>query len=361
MKYIIATELYSPSIGGQESRLGVLAESLSLKGHDVEILCIGHTLGLKKIEKINGVTVKRLNESKNYTSPKIRKLKRDWVAIIKYSILLRGYLKQNKFDYLILNQWPILHCFFIPRNQRSKCFLDWCESRSSWVFKLIQKILSTIFDMNSAVSESVANKINYKKSDSFVIFPSASNMNNFDNDSCLKKNSICMISRLESHKNIFEGIKIFRKIYAYDNEVSLNIIGDGSLKNEIKKYVKDNEMKNIYIHGYLSNEDKNNILKSSKILLITSYREGHPVTLSESVFFKTPILTIDYQDNGTADIVKKYNIGEVIDSDVIDDISNKSLDKYIKIINNFELFQKNCAEASKKFDPILNCENFRRL
>ncbi len=48
MKYIIATELYSPSIGGQESRLGVLAESLSLKGHDVEILCIGHTLGLKK-------------------------------------------------------------------------------------------------------------------------------------------------------------------------------------------------------------------------------------------------------------------------------------------------------------------------
>ena len=63
----------------------------------------------------------------------------------------------------------------------------------------------------------------------------------------------------------------------------------------------------------------------------------------------------------TPDIVKKYNIGEVIDSDVIDDISNKSLDKYIKIINNFELFQKNCAEASKKFDPILNCVNFRRL
>lgn len=361
MKYIIATELYSPSIGGQESRLGVLAESLSLKGHVVEILCIGHKLGLEKIEKINGVTVKRLNESKNYTSPKIRILKRDWIAIIKYSILLRGYLKQNNFDYLILNQWPVLHCLFIPRKLRSKCFLDWCESRSSWVFKIIQKILSTIFDMNSAVSESVANKINHKKSNTFVIFPSASNMNNFDNESCLKKNSICMISRLEEHKNIIEGIEIFKKIYAYDKEVSLDIVGDGSLKNEIKKFVKDNDLRNIYIHGYLSNEDKNNILKSSQILLITSFREGHPVTLSESVFFKTPILTIDFQDNGTADIVKKYNIGEVIESDVIDDIPGKSLEKYIKIINNFERFQRNCIEASKKFDPILNCENYRKL
>ena len=76
---------------------------------------------------------------------------------------------------------------------------------------------------------------------------------------------------------------------------------------------------------------------------------------------ETAAAVIRENDNGTADIVKKYNIGEVIDSDVIDDISNKSLDKYIKIINNFELFQKNCAEASKKFDPILNCVNFRRL
>ena len=358
MKYIIATELYSPSIGGQESRLGVLAESLVLKGHKVDILCIGHTLGLKKIEKINGVTVKRLNESKNYTKPKIKKLKRDWVAIIKYSILLRRYLERNSFDYLILNQWPILHCFFIPRKLRSKCFLDWCESRSSWVFKLIQKILSNTFEMNSAVSESVAKKINNKKSDSFVIFPSASDMSNFSNESCSKKNNICMISRLEEHKNIFAGIEIFKKIHAYDKEIYLDIVGDGSIKNEIEKLVKDNNLKNINIHGYLNNEEKNQILKSSKILLITSFREGHPVTLSESVFFKTPILTINFQDNGTADIVKKYDIGAVVESDVVEDIAKRSLEKYINIITNYEIMQKNCIKASKKFDPMLNSAKY---
>jgi glycosyltransferase involved in cell wall biosynthesis len=326
----------------------------------VEILCIGHTTGLKKIEKINGVTVKRLNESKNYTNPKIKKLKRDWIAIIKYSILLRKYLKQNSFDYLILNQWPILHCFFIPRKFRSKCFLDWCESRSSWIFKLIQKILSSTFDMNSAVSESVAKNINYKKRNSFVIFPSASNMNNFDNELCLKKNSICMISRLEEHKNIFMGIEIFRRINAYDKEASLDIIGDGSVKHEIKKLIDDNGLKNIHLHGYLSDVEKNNILKSSKVLLITSFREGHPVTLSESVFFKTPILTIDYKDNGAADIVSKYRIGEVVESKISNNIAEKSLEKYLNIINNYDGFQENCIEASKSFDPILNSENYKR-
>lgn len=359
MKYLIATELFFPSIGGQQSRLKLLANSLSELGHKVEVICIGHTSELSDKEIVDKISVRRITHSKNYAKPKLKFLKRDWIAILKYSLKLKKILKNETYDYVILNQWPILHCFFIPKKILEVCVLDWCESRSSIIFKILQKLLSSRFKYNSSVSSHVANKINPGKSNSFIIFPSSSSKK-ISISVNEKDNKICMVSRIEKHKNIKLGIDIFNCIKKYNPDISMDIVGDGSCLEDIQKYIKQNSFKDISVLGYLNENDKNAILRDSKIIIIPSYREGHPVALSESVAFRTPVLTIDYKNNGTADIVNEYEIGKVI-SRRTENIETNTIFAFKEIIDNYSFYQKNCERATTLFDPIHNAKKFQNI
>lgn len=105
-------------------------------------------------------------------------------------------------------------------------------------------------------------------------------------------NYLLNIGRLENQKNQIGLLRIFRKVLDRFPDEYLVIIGEGSLKEELKKVIKDLSLeKNVFLLGYRENPWK--YYKRAKMFLLTSIFEGFGLVLIESLYFKVPIVSFD--------------------------------------------------------------------
>ncbi|MHC1627404.1 MAG: glycosyltransferase, partial [Candidatus Nezhaarchaeales archaeon] len=119
------TELFYPSIGGQEFRFLRLASGLARRGFNVTVYTTDHTGGsLPREEVIEGVHVIRYVVLKNYVKPGSRAL----TQVVKFAIATRKLVLRliAENDFILVNQMPILHLFFTPRS--NTICIDWCEA-----------------------------------------------------------------------------------------------------------------------------------------------------------------------------------------------------------------------------------------
>ena len=118
-------------------------------------------------------------------------------------------------------------------------------------------------------------------SDKFYVLPNAIKVNLFKYDENVRKKIrkqynisndslvIGHIGRFELQKNHKFIIELFNKIYEKNNNVYLILIGDGSLKNEIIKKVKDlNLENNVIFTGLIKNV--NDYLNAFDIFILPS-------------------------------------------------------------------------------------------
>jgi glycosyltransferase involved in cell wall biosynthesis len=117
-----------------------------------------------------------------------------------------------------------------------------------------------------------------------------------------KKNQFCIgaISRLEPVKGIDIILKAAAKVINTHDDIMFFILGDGSLKNDLLGYVKENSLgEHIHFLGV-----KNNIIdyiKSFDILVQSSFQEGLPLALIEALSQGLPIIGTDIP--GTDEVV----------------------------------------------------------
>jgi len=120
MRFGFLTELYSPNVGGQEVFFQELAEAMVRRGHSVDVYCIGHDTELATDETINGVRVRRHPLSNRYLTPRVPALRRNWGNILRYSAWVRRHAVAQQYDFLLLNQWPLLHVPALPAALRRR-------------------------------------------------------------------------------------------------------------------------------------------------------------------------------------------------------------------------------------------------
>jgi glycosyltransferase involved in cell wall biosynthesis len=94
----------------------------------------------------------------------------------------------------------------------------------------------------------------------------------------------CFCGRLVKRKGIYDLIKIWKLVtYRYPNS-KLAIVGDGpeytSLFNKLKGI---NLVENIKLMGFISDQDKFLIMKSSKVFIFPSYEEGWGIAVAEAI------------------------------------------------------------------------------
>jgi glycosyltransferase involved in cell wall biosynthesis len=71
----------------------------------------------------------------------------------------------------------------------------------------------------------------------------------------------------------------------------------------------------IDILGFVSDEQKVDLLSSAELLVIPSKREGFPRVVAEAMASGLPVVTVDLPDNGTKDVVRHYGVGLVAKPD----------------------------------------------
>lgn len=95
---------------------------------------------------------------------------------------------------------------------------------------------------------------------------------------------ILYIGWLEKEKGINELIHAIRALIHKKYKIELILIGDGSIRNKIEKFIAKNEInKYIKLKGWLKSKEIKNYLKEADIFILPSWQEGMPNSLIEAV------------------------------------------------------------------------------
>ena len=148
------------------------------------------------------------------------------------------------------------------------------------------------------------------------------------------------VGRLEKQKDFDYLINHFE-----NTEFSLDIVGDGSLRNELQKLASTN--KNIRFHGKVNHDVLLNLLSKYVIYLSASELEGSPKSILEAMSQGCIVFT---PNSPNVSEILKHNMNGVIykkeGSDLInklneliaDDVKVKTLQK-----NSIDWVSKNCT------------------
>ena len=220
-------------------------------------------------------------------------------------VMIKGFIKKQKFNYLYANATILLSNKFI------NLFVNNTRIKSPEKLYAINNPLTYDYD-----------PIYHKEN---------------------KKNEILIVSRLSSEKRIELAIKAWELVTNKENWI-LTIVGDGSSKDSLIKFVKSNNIPNVYFKGLQNPLD---YYKRSKIFLMTSAFEGWGMTLTEA------------QQNGCVPIAMNSYLSI---TDIISDshngiiIENNNIKKFAKaieeLINNQDKLDRmaiNAIKSTQKF------------
>jgi 1,2-diacylglycerol 3-alpha-glucosyltransferase len=152
---------------------------------------------------------------------------------------------------------------------------------------------------------------------------------------------ILSVGRLVEEKRPIELIEIFSFIEKNIENVTLAIAGDGKLLNEMKRMVKNKNLKNVKFLGQINYEkDIPDLYSCSDYFIMTSKYEGQPLTLLEAM--SSGLKCIVSQIHSLSLIVDEADCGITIN---VQNTENTAKD----IINYIKSDNKNHSKNARNF------------
>ena len=338
MDILITVGIFPPDIGGPASFVPKIAKYLINKGHNVKIICLSDKEHLTFKDDINVIRINR-------NSPIIFRWLRTIVKIYSNSkksdlIFVNGLGTETTIANLFIRKKVIRKIVGDPvwervynKNLIDESFDDFQENNHG-LFITLQKMIrnwsinkSNLIITPSQHLKNFIDKIGFDKN----IFVINNGVNIEQHNKVVLENNIIqllVVSRLVSQKNIDSIIKAV-KVMENEN-IILNIVGDGSEINNLKLLVKKYELdKKINFIGKIENTKLNEYLKDADIFIQASNYEGLPHSILEAMNFEIPILSTDV--GGCSVLLNKGERGYIIPIPV----SEVEISEGIrKIINN---------------------------
>ena len=275
------------------------------------------------------------------------------------AVLLKKYSK-SKFK-LFLRE--AVHPFAAAKNQRS--YLN-----SKFVIFLKKKLYPSadkIIAISEGVKKSLIEQLKMPPSKIEVIYNPAGDQRIIElSKEKVEKNyfsnnfNIINIGRLTKQKDHITLLKAM-KLVLKKIQCNLLIIGDGSEKKNIYKFIKDNDLENnVNLLGYKSNPWK--YLSRSDLFVLSSIWEGFGNVIVESMILGVPVISSDC-NSGPSEILVDGKYGDLFE---IRDY-NKLSELIIKEYNSRESKNKSDLIAQRSSNFSINeisrryAESFEKL
>lgn len=306
MRIAFVSMFYKPTIGGVEKVIEKLATRYVKQGHIVDIFCCdGDKYGRikNKYEVIDGVNVHRA---------------RYWLRLSLNTHIFPGVvwmLLRYKFD--IVHSHVGAHDYVLftgliaklkrkPHIHTTHC--PWTDKFRPFILRLVLFFTDNFFNY---ISFNLCNKIiaitpwevpilkKWVKEDKIKVLHNGMDANLFEK---VKNNSfrkeimvnpenklVLFFGRLNPTKAPDHFARVARMILEERNDIEFAIVGpDEGLMNEVKKIVNNHPM--IHVTGPWPHEKINQMYQASDLYVLTSYREGLPLTLFEAMASGLPII-----------------------------------------------------------------------
>jgi glycosyltransferase involved in cell wall biosynthesis len=163
------------------------------------------------------------------------------------------------------------------------------------------------------------------------------------------KSDVVFTGRLLSHKNVNVLIKSIDILKEHKPDIKCLIIGDGPEKKQLEKMVTNlNLNNNVLFLGFIENHDEvYSLIKSSKVFVLPSTREGFGIVVIEANACGIPVITTNNKDNASKDLIEEGNNGDICRLNGFN-ISRKISNLLQKDSNN--QVKQHCIDSVKKYD-----------
>jgi|SRR5579859_415483 len=114
------------------------------------------------------------------------------------------------------------------------------------------------------------------------------------------------ISCFKKQKNLFDMLKSFESAYHHNNNIRLELIGDGSLRPNIEQWIAEHNLTHaITLHGWQKKVVP--IMVNWHAFVLSSLWEGLPCAIIEARLLKLPVLS--YNTGGIHDVISTGDNG----------------------------------------------------
>ena len=354
--------LYPYVKGGGEKRYYEIAERLKDE-HEVHFFSMKFWEGKNVIFKNNIYYHGICKPKELYTESGRRSI----FQSIYFGIKLFRPLFKNKFDLIDCSAFPyfsIFPCWLYSKIKNTPLIITWHEY---WDIKywlqyigilgiigyLIQKLALFLSKNIISVSQFTKNKlISAKKNDKLIIvLENGIDLKKINQTKAsLEKSDIIFAGRLIKEKNINLIIEALSKLKNNFKDIKLFIIGEGPKKESLIALSKKLKLKNNikFISFQKNMEDVYAYLKSSKILILPSEREGFGIIALEANACGLPVITLNHKNNAAKDLIQDNHNGYVVNLNSED--IYKAVKKVLEDKNSLNRLCLNSKENVKEYD-----------
>ncbi|OGM10688.1 hypothetical protein A2Z22_05270 [Candidatus Woesebacteria bacterium RBG_16_34_12] len=310
--------IYPYTKGGGEKRFYELGKALVESGYDVHLYGMKFWSGPDVIKKDN-VYLHGICPSKSlYTNDGRRSI---WQAIY-FGIHSLKLIKED-FDVIDCCGFPyfsLFACKLVCLLKGKKLISTWHEVWGKeywksylgklWLFGfLVERLVVKLPDKIIAVSDGTANRI---KSELGYKGPITVCPNGVDSEVIKNiepssiKSDIIYVGRLMDFKNVDLLIKSISLVKKHYPDVKCLIIGDGPEKEKLQTLTRQLGLsKNISFTGFIkSHNDVYAFMKSSKVFVLPSTREGFGIVVTEANACGIPVITVDHKNNAAKELIE---------------------------------------------------------
>lgn len=328
-----------------------LARRAASDGHEVTFLVSGYPGSIKK-EVIDGYTIVRVGN--RYT------------VYIAAAVYYYKYLKSWP-DLIIeeINTMPFFTKIYSMGKKRK--LLIYQLAREIWFHELpkelfpisligylLEPLYLRFLSSDNCLTESKSTQADLThygfKKERISIIPAGSNIkpiSHIDNSMKFKVFTILSVGSLRSMKQTLHQVEAFEKIKASYPECKMIIAGNISTPygREVLSYINQSPFKkDIDFKGSVSEQEKQDLMRKSHIITVTSIKEGWGLIITEANSQGTP--AVAYDVDGLRDAIKNKETGLLTK----DNTPEALAESIITLLNDKKLYahlQKNAYEWSK--------------
>jgi len=305
--------------GGVEKRIWELAIRLSRRGHDVHLFGMKFWDGKDSIIR-EGICLHGVCPAHELYSGGRRSL---WQPLY-FSIRLIGPLLREKCDIIDCQQFPYFSCIttgFVAKIRKIPLTITWIEVWGDYWYeylgipgflgKIIERFVARFSCPTIAVSTFTAHRFRTTyHTPVHAIIPIGIDIGKISEISPSPEQSdIIFVGRLIKEKNPDLLVHAVALVLPEYPELRVLLIGHGPEEKKIQDMIRQKGLENVVrLHGFYKNhDDLMAALKSSKIFVLPSTREGFGISALEALACGLPVVTIDHPANAIRDLINGNN------------------------------------------------------
>ncbi len=279
--------------GGVKSHIMSLSKYLAKVGHDVKI--IAPNINSDLVEEPN-VHFFGKNRSLNIGGTKIDLN----IAVGEEKVALKEFLKKEQFDIIHYHTiWNPLLPFQVRRYARTKHVATFHDTPKNlfigrWIMPLVARWVFAFLDEIISVSKTQSGFIERFSKRKIEIIPNGIDLEDIQSQPKVQKDpatfQLLFLGRLEPRKGVMHALQAFRKLKMTYQNLKLVIAGDGDDRKMVEDYIKEYDLRDVELKGFVDEATKYALLQESDIYLAPAlYGESFGIVLLEAMSIGTPM------------------------------------------------------------------------